>query len=479
MTAVSPSRRRFLSAASIATLGLSPLCELLAAAGVPRSDASASAGFGALRPCLDMTTGLPLLRLPKGFSYRSFGWAGERLADGSICPGSHDGMGMAKAIGDRLTLIRNHEVTRVEGAFGPVGSHYDPICSGGTVTLSFDADRGELVEARASLSGTLTNCSGGVTPWGSWLSCEEIVVNAGAVVGGGSTLARDHGFIFEVPADGPSEAVALRAMGQFRHEAVAVHAASGTLYLTEDRRPSAGFYRFLPTTPGRLSEGGRLQILAVEGATDLRRGARTGDRWATRWIDIAHPESGTESRPEAGDEHDLLAEREADFSGIDGVQNQGWAQGAARFTRLEGCIASESEIFFTSTDGGDAGCGQVFSYRPDSGELRLVLQSPSRAVLDYPDNIVISPRGGMVICQDAKEIPQRLYAMSQAAEVFPFAEQNVVLDGSAKARGFRGDFRSAEWAGACFSPDGRWLFANVYSPGFSVAITGPWRDGLI
>ena len=46
-------------------------------------------------------------------------------------------------------------------------------------------------------------------------------------------------------------------------------------------------------------------------------------------------------------------------------------------------------------------------------------------------------------------------------------------------RGFIGDFRNAEWAGACFSPDGRWLFANVYNPGFSVAITGPWRDGLI
>ena len=52
----------------------------------------------------------------------------------------------------------------------------------------------------------------------------------------------------------------------------------------------------------------------------------------------------------------------------------------------------------------------------------------------------------------------------------------MVLDGH---RGFSGDFREAEWAGACFSPDGRWLFANVYEPGFTVAITGPWKPGLI
>ena len=95
---------------------------------------------------------------------------------------------------------------------------------------------------------------------------------------------------------------------------------------------------------------------------------------------------------------------------------------------------------------------------------------------NYPDNVVLSPRGGLVICEDSSQPVQRLYGMTGAGGLFEFCRSDVVLEGQG---GFTGDFRGAEWAGACFSPDGRWLFANVYTPGFTVAITGPWRDGLI
>ena len=447
--------------AAASALALSPMGRLLANAGAPLRHA---AGYGPLQPVRDRNTGLPLLWLPRGFEYTSFGWSGEPMADGTPTPGAHDGMGIVRSEGHVLTLVRNHELVRADGGFGPLAARYDRDCAGGTVTLRFDTAAGKLLESRPSLSGTLQNCSGGVTPWGSWLSCEELVSAAGLEVRRGersARLERDHGFVFEVPADGISDARPLTGLGQFRHEAAVVHAASGAVYLTEDMQPAAGFYRFLPSTPGRLGAGGRLQMLQALGHPDLRRGARAVGAMAVRWIDIDEPARGVTAD---GD--------------IRGVQAQGLAQGATSFSRLEGCFASDDEVFFTSTDGGDAACGQVFAYHVDRQELRLLFESPSPGVLDYPDNVCLGPRGGLLLCQDSKGPVQRLHGLSADGALFAFARNGVVLDGS-EGRGPAGDYRGAEWAGACFSGDGRWLFANIYRPGFSVAISGPWGSGLL
>lgn len=457
------SRRRVLAVGGglAATLGLGHVGRLLANVG--GTGGAHHPGYGPLAPVRDRHTGLPLLALPAGFSYCSFGWAGEELAGGGICPDAHDGMGVVAADGDVLTLVRNHEIALGRGAFAAAAASYDPLCAGGTVTLLYDLARGELLSATPSLSGTLQNCAGGVTHWGSWLSCEEFVSRAGNVTlrDGTHTLTRDHGFVFEVPGNGLSNAVPLVGLGQFRHEAASVHAPSGIVYLTEDLQPEAGFYRFIPNKPGQLAAGGRLQMLAVRGRDDLRRDVRVGEVLAVHWVEIEHPERGVDAD-----------------GGSAGVVRQGVAAGGSRFTRLEGCIAGAEVVYFTSTSGGDLASGQVWAYYPDRQALVLVFESRDKALLDYPDNVVISPRGGLVLCQDSatQGTFEHLYGLTEAGGLFEFARNNAVLNGE---RGFSGDYRSEEWAGACFSPDGRWLFANIYRPGFSVAITGPWRQGLI
>jgi secreted PhoX family phosphatase len=70
-----------------------------------------------------------------------------------------------------------------------------------------------------------------------------------------------------------------------------------------------------------------------------------------------------------------------------------------------------------------------------------------------------------------------MHGLSLDGRIFRFAQNNIVLNG--ERNGLIGDFRSGEFAGATFSPDGRWLFVNVQSPGVTLAITGPWQSGGI
>ena len=457
--------RRTFMAFTGAALGVAPFVALAkrAAAG-PRRQAAAGArtpgglGYGPLRPVRDETTGLPLLHLPADFRYLTFGWTGDPLANGRPTPPAHDGMAAFAAAGSRVRLVRNHEV-RSGGAFA-ARPLYDAVGGGGTTTIEFDTADGTVHDAWASLAGTAVNCAGGPTPWGSWLTCEETVLGPGLA----PSVVRDltspgyeepHGYIFEVPADGMASAAPYRAMGRFVHEAVAIDPDTGIVYETEDRQ-AAGFYRFLPAEAGNLRAGGRLQMLAVAGApgADLRTGQTPG-RWRpVSWAPIADPDPA----------------QVTDSS----VFEQGAAGGGATFARLEGTWYGDGRIYIVSTTGGEAAAGQVWELDPGGERLRLVFESPGKDVLDMPDNLCVSPRGGLVLCEDG-DVDNFVRGLTLDGGVFSFAKNNIVLRG--ERNGFAGDFRAREFAGATFSPDGRWLFFNAQTPGITFAVTGPWGDG--
>ena len=159
------------------------------------------------------------------------------------------------------------------------------------------------------------------------------------------------------------------------------------------------------------------------------------------------------------------------------VWAQGRALGAATFARLEGAwYGNDAKVYVVSTSGGGSNRGQVWEYDPAAERLRMVFQSPGPEILNAPDNICVSPRGGLVLCEDGSG-EEFLHGLTVDGQIFQFAKNTAVLNG--ERNGITGDFTGSEWAGACYSPDGRWLFANIQSPGITFAITGPWKSGAL
>jgi secreted PhoX family phosphatase len=456
------SRRAFLTRTALmaGAAATAPLEALLARTARGESVRSVNrGGYGPLMPVADMTTGLPLLMLPEGFAYRTFGYRGDPLDGAGRTPPAHDGMAAFAVPGaaTHVRLVRNHEIGHGDGAFTSDPA-YDRAAGGGTTTIEFDTATGEVIRGWASLGGTIRNCAGGETPWGSWLTCEESAV--GPTPGG--SLTRPHGYVFDVPVEGRADPVPLVDMGRFVHEAVAVDPRTGIVYETEDRGRS-GFYRFTPKTRGRLADGGTLEMLAVRGQPrlDTRKGQKHRVTYPVEWVPIDRPNRV---------HHDETAQDSL------GVFMQGYERGGAAFARGEGAWAGLDKIFFVATSGGDAEEGQVWEYDPQPSTLRLVFESPGADVLNMPDNVCVSPRGGLVLCEDGSG-EQFVRGLTVDGRIFAFALNTVVLDG--QRNGLSGDYRRSEFAGACYSPDGRWMFVNVQNPGITAAITGPWGTGAL
>lgn len=455
------NRRAFLTNSAAVAGGVaiaSPFKALLAdgrnfGARSDRGRRSCSPDYGPLSAVKDHTTGLPLLLLPEGFEYLTFGWTGDLMSDGSITPSNHDGMATFQGRKGVIRLVRNHELDGPGTPFFNIA--YDARARGGTTTLEFDTRKGELVGSWPSLSGTVRNCAGGLTPWGSWLTCEETTSGPGAPPDG---LTQPHGYIFEVPASGVAIPTPFKAMGRFSHEAVAVDPDTGIVYETEDSNPS-GLYRFLPNQRGHLASGGTLQMLAIERQPgyNTRVGQVQEQALDVVWVTIDNP--------------DPLASQPSPYA-------QGALLGGATFSRLEGAWWSQGKAYFVSTDGGNAAQGQIWEYEPCSETLTLIFESPAAEVLNAPDNICASPRGGFILCEDGSGA-DFLHGLTVDGNIFRFAQNNVDLRAPNSSHGITGDFRGSEFAGATYSPDGKWLFVNVQSPGITFAITGPWRNGAL
>lgn len=463
--------------------------------------------YGSLAPVADQSTGLPLLMLPPGFSYQSFGWTGDLMDDGRPCPGRHDGMavmrggrgrghrgghghGHGRGRGREMVLIRNHEVgtgtpIRAPGMYDEGDFGGGERAGGGTTSLFWRDGCWQGMEP--SLGGTLVNCAGGPTPWGTWLSCEEVKTNQV------SSHGRRHGYVFEVdPRNERTTGQPLVGLGRFSHEAVAIDPRTGIVYLTEDDRNKSGLYRFVPNDRagryGSLGNGGQLQAACVRGRpnADLAT-ACIGDTYELEWIDIPAPDLDSGPAP-------LGFPDIGTGDTLSGPFAQAWSEGALRMSRGEGIWYAHGRMFIVDTSTGvDAegrkgrGNGAVWILDLQRQRLRSIFVSGDQLAANNPDNITVSPRGGVVLCEDGGNSPDRygpgsrMLGLTRGGESFYLCKNNVELTDMQIANADKqvpeGDHRGSEFCGACWDPDGRTLFVNIQTPGITFAITGPWWLG--
>jgi secreted PhoX family phosphatase len=421
------------------------------------SQASGSAGYGDLLPDRN-----GILDLPRGFQYREISLEGTPLSSGGVVPGDHDGMAAFPGpSSNTAVLVRNHE-QRI-GDPNPVAGKnpYDPAAPGGTTGIVVDLETRTEIRDYVTSSGTLNNCAGGATPWGTWLTCEE-------------DRTTGHGYVFEVDPNDPENELSrtpIRAMGFFSHEAVDIDPATGIAYLTEDDfrggivdasaevvadysssetdpatgQPGTGtrvsfLYRYVPTNksqkPGALQEGGTLQALTIDQRPNYNVDlAFPGERFQVVWKDV-DPAEPHESAEDVG---------------------------AARFGRLEGAYFAGGAFWFDDTIGGEARLGQIFRYLPASNTLELFYEGTEPGKMESPDNIVVTPWGDLWFAEDEAvegDTVNRVMGITPDRQVYVFARNRL---------------NDSEFAGPTFSADGGTFFVNYQNPGITFAIWGPFR----
>lgn len=418
------------------------------------------AGYGPLTP-----KG-PELALPPGFHYQVISRQGLPMHDGQLTPSCFDGMGAFPGPGGTTILIRNHENRERPGEVPVVTPYpYDLKVRGGATKLvvrrELEASGGggderaytyTVENSFAILSGTSTNCAGGVLPFGKWLTCEEVV--KGPTFGpppprGDGPTPLKHGYIFEVDAkaDGPVQAVPIVGAGRFSHEATVWR--GGILYQTEDRniRTEGGscFYRYLPDRrtgqSGSFADtSGVLQALKIkdEFRANMDAGRIVGRPYPVEWVTI--------DEPDHEDDTDMNRVR---TPGRTPVRFQAQDRGAAVFDRQEGMwVGGGARIYFDCTEGGALNLGQVWEYDPARETLTLIYESIDAAFLKHPDNIVVVPgTGDLFLCEDSSIEPQYIRGLTMDGDIYDFA-QAIEND--------------TEFAGACFDPQGETLFVNQY-----------------
>lgn len=349
------------------------------------------------------------LRLPAGFKSRVIARSGTDIGprpyNFHILP---DGMGSYKAEDGGFILTSNSEMIYLAG-----------MHEIGTGAIRFDRNF-NVIDAYPILTKTDVNCAGGVTPWNTWLSCEEV----------------DRGKVFECDPWGKKEQVAHPAMGVFKHEACCVDPIGKQAYLTEDVGDGC-LYRFTPANYPDLSAG-RLDV------------AEVAEDGKVIWHELPDPQ----------------------YTG--GVPTRQQVPQASKFRRGEGMWYDEGTVYFATTQD-----DRVYAYHPESTYLEVLYDGVALgddAPLHDTDNVTVSPiSGDLYVCEDpggSSTEGMQVCIISTEGEAAAFCE--VSVEGHS----------NSELTGPVFDPTGSRLYfssqrarfpGDANAAGIIYEISGPFR----
>ena len=317
------TRREFIGmgigAAAVVGLGAAFWEDVFGAAG--SAARSPRVGYGPRRPANELG-----IRLPEGFESRLIARGREAVPGTSYrWHEASDGMASFPAEDGGWVLVSNSETLR-----------------GGASAMRFDAS-GRTHSAYRILDGTTQNCSGGGTPWGTWLSCEEVM----------------GGLVWECDPAGRRRALSRPAMGVFKHEAAAVDPRGRRIYMTEDLM-DGGLYRFTPRRWHDLSDG------VLEIATVGRGGAVT-------WREVPDP-------------------------GARRLDTRRQIRGSTRFKRAEGIWHDDGLVYVSTT-----GDSRVYAYDIERERIEVIYDglAPGKpAPLLRVDQLTANRAGEVFVCED-------------------------------------------------------------------------------